>query len=256
MKKMFARISVCFGLMLVLCSHVYTKVGSHQVFTSIYDDFFIALDTLNSTYRYFLKISSDSEDLIGREISHGSFENSDTCLRIFSPDSVAPYITLLSSARHAAGDSTEIYVSAPDINFIKKIVLYGSGAMDSKGYVPSELEKNYADTLFPDGSLTKVPMAVRALKIVYANGPGPLIELSDIGRRRKHIKRGNAMIAAYSKEFEFIMIEHRGFPPRTSTYYWAGTDTLTWRGHADIGGQPIEFVALIREKRRVISRTE
>lgn len=252
---------------LSLCSFGSGK-DKYMTFTSVFSvptNFFLQLDTVNSIYRYCLTISADSDYIIGREISIGKFEFTDTTLIIYSTDMSYP-VVYFANVRHLPKNMTKVMFeysnSGDSVMDDRYLTFYSSDRMDSIETTQTVLRQLESDgkinNLRTAGSrfAVDIPMQIGALKIAYDSIATPVIDLADIpwNNKSSSLYKGVAFHRDGKKgKYNNVWISFHNNPPSRSIYHRVGNDSLAVKGHYGVGMRYHNFIALTREKRKVLT---
>jgi len=229
---------------------------TRMTFKYKFDPYILDLNMADSTYRYCKIGYSDSTLVIGKEVTHGRIDFTDSTLVVFSPDAVYPQILLMSSKRKQKGSTNVILENYG--NFIEEIILYSAEMTDSIEYIPDSLYKIDPNTTLARGasiSGAKIPMNVENLKIIYGSHPQTaIISLKDLPHKTTTVHRSGAEIHNLAKnDFDCIWVRLRTYVPKTARYFWAGEDSLIYK--VPVFGSATDtrnVTHYVREHRRVL----
>jgi len=239
--------------------------ADEEVFRAPNEKYFVILDSSDSTYRYCLTEYEDSNCLMGREISVGLYDRTNVSLRIFSSDmkytrilfmyynNLPENVTRIIMERYLLDDSSSVE---------DHITLYNPEGKDSIVLTPSTLSHLEEDGKITDLTVDDsfydalIPERIGAIRICKDGIKTPIIDLSEIPwHKRNTLVYEGVEFSKTWKKYNVMWVKFASHRPLyTSVFYWQGNDTLVERVRPPMGRAYKTYVALIRERRQVITR--
>lgn len=235
-------------------------------------DFYV-IDSAASRYTYCTVLMADSGFVVGREVSRGRVECTDSAVHIFRAED-EDVIVLLSrdpkQKRNECSVILEDYYVNPSRRNTERISFYGkhgdsirivypSGgdSMEADGYVKRYEKRGNSKFGFSFDSFI-LSMEPEALQIKYHADSTALIRFDDCMSGSLPRQERNVYVSYLGKNdgkaINSLWIKYRGRRPSGNwIYYRCGPDSLGLRGRAGVGYRPFDFIRFTREKRPVLT---